>query len=88
MIPELSLMTEAQREMDRRGAVKLPHQDLQVLADQLIIDWYTHRELVNRCLAKVQELEVRLALIDCKPSDPDSWRDYLDMAKELLGDAT
>lgn len=85
LTPQLSLATEARRELDRRRAVKLSHHELQVLADQLIVDWYTHRELVNRLLAKVQELEVRLVLADPKPSDSESWREYLEMAEELLG---
>lgn len=60
-------MREAEREMDRRDAVKLSHVDLQILADRLIVDWYNHREVVERCLARVGELEARLALAESKP---------------------
>lgn len=67
LVPELSLMREAEREMDRRDAVKLSHVDLQILADRLIVDWYNHREVVERCLARVGELEARLALAESKP---------------------
>jgi hypothetical protein len=85
LTPQLSLLKEAKRELDRRNAVKLSHHELQMVADKLIVDWYTHRELVNRLLAKVQELEVRLVLADANPSDADNWREYLEMAEELLG---
>ena len=64
LVPELSLMTEAEREMDRRKAVKMKLVDLQILADRLIVDWYNHRDVVDRCLARVGELEARLALAE------------------------
>jgi hypothetical protein len=64
LVPELSLMTEAKREMDRRKAVKLKLVDLQILADRLIVDCYNQRDVVDRCLARVGELEARLALVE------------------------
>lgn len=85
LVPELSLISEAERELDRRVAARMPQADLAALADRLIVDWYVQRELVNRCLKKVNELEVELLLSQSTTDRPDDWNRYLEMAEELLG---
>lgn len=86
-IPELSLASQCSQEIARRRAVKLTHQELQALADQLICDWYIQRNLIDRCLGRVRHLEVELALASAPPfSGPEPC--HFAWAQELLGGAT
>lgn len=60
--PDLSLCSELLREADRRAIPKLERQDLEGLADRLLIDWYRQQALIDSCLRRVRSLEVQLAL--------------------------
>jgi hypothetical protein len=62
MVPQLSLMSEAHKELDRRRAARLPLIDLQIVADRLICDWYRYEQLFNCAMRRVAALEVELAL--------------------------
>lgn len=62
MVPQLSLMSEAEQELDRRRAARLPLIELQILADRLICDWYRYEQLYNCAMRRVAALEVELAL--------------------------
>lgn len=61
--PELSLPRQLEREIDRRHAARMDRNDLSVLVDKLIVDWYRQNELVDRLLGKVRQLQVEVALL-------------------------
>jgi hypothetical protein len=82
-IPELSLATQCSQEIDRRRAVTLGHQELQELADRLIVDWYLQRNLIDRCLGRVRHLEVELALANAAPFSRSAACHY-EWAREVL----
>jgi hypothetical protein len=75
------LGTELDRERDRRAAVRLDHQDLQQVADHLIVEWYRQQQMFNCAMRRVMELELRLMLAEAEPSDR-----HLQMARELQAD--
>jgi len=81
--PELSLPRQLEREIDRRHAARMDRNDLSVLVDKLIVDWYRQNELVDRLLGKVRQLQVEVALSSAPPTKPDVSEDHLLMAKEL-----
>jgi hypothetical protein len=86
LIPELSLASQCNQEIDRRQAVRLSHQDLQALADRLICDWYLQRNLIDRCLGRVRQLEVEVALAQSEPiGEPEPC--HYAWAHEILGGA-
>lgn len=62
MVPQLSLMSEAHKELERRRAARLPLIDLQILADRLICDLYQYERLYDCAMRRVAALEVELAL--------------------------
>ncbi len=82
--PDLSLATQCQQEIDRRRAVQLDQQDLQMLADKLICDWYINRELINRCLGRVRALEAQLALASAPPSRQVPSQCHFKWAREII----
>ena len=81
---ELSLSTEVAQEFDRRRLVQLDHQQLQVKADQLLVDCYRQQHMLSQALQRVATLEVQLLLAESKPSSGPTER-HLKWAKELLG---
>lgn len=83
--PALSLPSELEQERDRRNAVKLSLQELQVVADKLICDWYRHQTMLAQALRQVSILEVKLMLAEAKPAPREPSPDHLRMARELLG---
>jgi hypothetical protein len=84
-IPDLSLPTELQMEADRRAAAKLSRDELNILADKLICDWYQQRELIDRALGRVRHLEVELALAGPPvPARREPEPQHLEWARELL----
>lgn len=90
MVPELSLSSEVVQEQDRRRAARLPLVELQMLADQLICDWYRHRQVIDCAMRGVATLEIQMALDkapDRQGHNPPS-QDHLDWARELRGQIT
>ena len=83
--PELSLSSEIEQEIDRRNAVKLSLQELQIVADKLIVDWYHHQHLLEQALQRVCSLEVQLMLAQARPTPREPSPEHLHMARELLG---
>lgn len=88
LIPELSLSTQAIMENDRREAVKMNLQDLQILADKLICDWYQHQAMINCYLTAIGRLEVEKMLAECSPSSTTPSPEHFQWAQELLGPET
>jgi hypothetical protein len=84
-IVDLSLSRELQREQDRRAAVRLDHQDLQILADKLICDWYANQTVIDSAFRHIAELQVQLALATAKPSRRDPESRHFQWARDLLG---
>jgi hypothetical protein len=82
--PELSLATQCQQEIDRRRAVQLDQQDLQMLTDKLICDWYVQRELINRCLARIRSMEVQIALATAPPSKREPSQCHFQWARQIM----
>lgn len=84
LIPELSLQSEAHQEIDRRLAARLDKGSLHALADDLIIQWYQHRSIIDKALGRVRQLEVQLALAEAPPSDARVSDAHLAMAREVM----
>jgi hypothetical protein len=84
LVPQLSLATQLEQELDRRKAAKLSHHELSALADTLICKWYHNQELINRLLRRVQQLEVKTALAECKPSKAEPSVEHYKWAQDLL----
>lgn len=85
LIPELSLQSELEKEIDRRRAAHLDQVALHELVDRLIADWYLQRELLDRCLGRVRQLEVELVLSSATPSKRGPSDEHLAMARDILG---
>ena len=62
----------------------LPRHELLAHGDQLIRDWYRHREIIDRALGRVRHLEVALVLAQMVPSDGHVSEVHLQMARELM----
>lgn len=75
-------------ENDRREAVKLGLQDLQILADKLICDWYRHQAMINCYLSAIGRLEVEKMLAESGPSSTTPSPEHFQWAQELLGAET
>lgn len=71
-------------EADRRAAAKLSRNELNVLCDKLICDWYQQRELIDRALGKVRHLQVEMALAAAPPAKREPEAKHLEWARELL----
>lgn len=84
LIPTISLQTELQREQDRRVAARSSRADLQILVDDLIVQWYQQQGIIDRALGRIRQLEVELALCDAPPSNAQPSALHLKMARELL----
>ena len=83
--PSLSLSSEVQQESDRRNAVKLSLQELQIVADKLICDWYRHQTMLTQALRQVSILEVQLMLAQARPTPREPSPEHHRWARELLG---
>ena len=84
LVPHLSLAMQLEQEMDRRKAAKLSHHELSGLVDTLICKWYHNQELINRLLRRVQQLEVKIVLAECKPSKAEPSVEHYQWARDLL----
>jgi len=84
LIPTLSLQTELNQERARRAAARMGRDQLAVRVDELITAWFLHRELINRLLGRVRQLEVQLALKDARPLGQPT-DEHHQWATELLG---
>ena len=82
-IPELSLPRQLEREIDRRHAARMNRDELSILVDKLIVDWYRQNELVDRLLGKVRQLQVEVALSAAPPANGEISDTHMLMAKEL-----
>ena len=85
LIADLSLSRELQREQDRRAAVRLDHQELQILADKLICDWYANQAVIDRAFRRIGELQVQLALAAARPARRQPEARHFQWARDLLG---
>jgi len=86
LIPKLSLITEAQMELDRRAAARMTREQLCALVDDLIISWYQHMSCLDQALGEVRQMQVKLALADApKPGWPAPSAEHYRWAQELRG---
>lgn len=85
-IPEPSLTAQFEREFDRRKAAALGRDDLNILADKLIVDWYQHEAAINLLLARVRHLEVELVLSRANPSRREPDARHIEMAREVISE--
>lgn len=86
LIPSLSLQSELHQESDRRIAARLDKDTLHVLADDLIVQWYKHQNIIDRALGRVRQLEAELALSESIPWDGHVSDEYIQMARELMAE--
>lgn len=84
MNPTLSLPSQLQQEMDRRGAARATRDELCVLADKLLLDWYRHEAVIAAAAKRISSLEVQLMLAQAEPSKPGPEPRHLQWAQELL----
>ena len=80
---ELSLPSQLHQEMDRRTAAKLSRDDLSILVDRLITDWYRHTATIDALLGKVRHLQVEVALSSSVQGVPPPSPEHYEMVKEL-----
>ena len=83
LTPNLDLHTQLRQEQDRRAAAHLSRDDLAVMTDKLIVDWYLHDNLINNLLRRVRCLEVELALSSAPASSTDPTAEHYRWAAEL-----
>lgn len=78
LIPKLSLITQAQMELDRRVAARMSRDQLSVLVDDLIQSWYEHMNCLDQALGEVRQLQVKLAIAEAptRVSQPPSAEHY------------
>lgn len=89
LVPDLTLEVQLRRERDRRAAAHKSLDELAVIADKLIVDWYQHTTLIDNLLGRVRVLEVELALAQKPETNATSLapKDYhYKWAAELLDD--
>lgn len=86
LIPQLSLQSELQQEMDRRIAARLDKNTLHALVDDLIGQWYQQQNVIDRALGRIRQLEVELVLSDAPPSDGHVSDVHMQMAQELMAE--
>lgn len=86
LVPQLDLQTQLRLELDRRTAAKLSRDELSVLVDKLIVDWYHRSALVDNLLGRIRSMEVELALLMVEPGPADPTEDHYEWAAELLRD--
>lgn len=80
---ELSLPSQLHQEIDRRAAAKLSRDDLSILVDRLITDWYRHTTTIDALLGKVRHLQVEVAISRDVQGVPPPSPEHYEMAKEL-----
>lgn len=89
LTPQLSLSVELQQEKDRRAVPQLQRDDLEVITDRLITDWYRHQALVASCLKRIASLEVELTLAQhqqpIRPPQPSHQQMARDLLRRLRG---
>lgn len=78
--------TQLRQEQDRRAAAKLSRDELSILADKLIVDWYAHSTLIDGLLRRVRclEVEVEVALSKVQDSPTSSEIKPSALVRELL----
>ena len=86
LIPSLSLQSELHQESDRRIAARLDKDTLHMLADDLIVQWYKHQNIIDRALGRVRQLEAELALSESIPWDGHVSDEHMQMARELMAE--
>lgn len=86
-IPKLSVTAQLHQEVDRRAAARLSRDELAIITDNLIQDWYHHTALIDSLLGKVRSMEVRLALSSA-PKLEGPKEEHFTWAKQLLDQAT
>lgn len=84
LTPQLDLHTQLRQEQDRRAAARLSRDELAILIDKLILDWYTHSNLIDNLLGRVRCLEVELALSSAPPASTEPSDEHYRWAAELL----
>jgi len=83
LVGELSLPSQLHQEMDRRAAAKLSRDELSILVDRLITEWYRHTTTIDALLGKVRHLQVELALSSGVQGIPPPSAEHYEMAKQL-----
>lgn len=78
LIPQLSLPTQLEMEMDRRAAAQMSRDELAIKVDQLVIAWYQQQDVISRALGEVRQLQVKLAIAEAptRVSQPPSAEHY------------
>lgn len=84
LIPQISLQSEWQQELDRRAAAHLSKAELHELADDLIIQWYQHQSIIDRALGRIRQLEVEVVLAQAPPWSGHVSDEHMAMARELM----
>jgi hypothetical protein len=86
LVPQLDLQTQLRLELDRRTAAKLSRDELSVLVDKLIVDWYHRSALLDNLLGRIRSMEVEMALLMAKPSPAAPTEEHYEWAADLLRD--
>jgi len=87
--PVLSLPSQLEREMDRRRAARATHEELNILVDKLLLDWYRHEAVISAAAKRIANLELQLMLAQADaqlqvPGKNEPEPRHLQWAQELL----
>ena len=70
--------------MDRRRAARATRDELCVLADKLLLDWYRHEAVIAAAAKRIASLEVELMLAQSRPAKPEPEPHHIQWARDLL----
>lgn len=76
--------------MDRRRAARATHEELNMLVDKLLLDWYRHEAVIAAAAKRIANLELQLMLTQTDmqlqvPGNNKPEPRHLQWARELLG---
>jgi hypothetical protein len=74
LTPRLSLESEARMQIELAQLRSCNEAQLLISADELLRQWYQHRQVINNALQQIQKLKIELLLADApvfRPASPD-----------------
>jgi hypothetical protein len=80
---QLSLEAEARLAIERSQLQRCNEAQLLIAADNLLQQWYQHKQIIATAFQQIQKLKVDLLLADAPPSKPEPSADHYAWAAEL-----
>jgi hypothetical protein len=83
LTPQLSLESEARMQIELAQLRSCNESQLLISADELLRQWYQHRQVINNALQEIQKLKVQLLLADAPVFRPEPSQQHYAWAAEL-----